>query len=70
MTLQGFLQDKERYFRQCKIGQEILQSHSFLMSRNFETQVANYTQSNRLDVFLQIKRIVEQDLGNLFITPT
>ena len=44
-----------------------MQSHPFLMSRNFETQVANNTESQGINQFLRIKEIVEQGLGHLFI---
>ena len=44
-----------------------MQSHPFLMSQNFETQVANNTESQGINQFLRIKEIVEQGLGHLFI---
>ena len=50
------------------ILQEILQSLPFLISRNFETWVANDTESNVLNRIFANKGIVEQGWGHLFIT--
>ena len=50
------------------ILQEILQSYLFLMSRKLKRKVANGTESNGSNLFLQIKGIVEQGLRHLFIS--
>ena len=42
------------------ILQEILQSHPFLISRNFETQSCQLYGVKQLNLFAQIKGIVEQ----------
>ena len=51
------------------ILQQIMLSHPFLMSRNFKTQGCQcYTDSNGLNLFSCIRRIVEQGLGYFFIS--
>ena len=47
---------------------EILPSHLFLMSQNLERRVTNGVESNKLNLILQIRGIVEQNLRLLFIT--
>ena len=47
---------------------EILQSHTFLRSRNSKRKVFNGTESNGLNLLSQIRGIVENGLGHLFIT--
>ena len=49
--------------------QEIFQSHSFLMSQNFETLGCQWVSSqNELNLFLRIRVTMKQGLGQLFIT--
>ena len=50
------------------IPHEILQSHPFLMSREFETQVANNSESNGSNLFSRIRGIIKQGLRH-FLPP-
>ena len=64
MTLQNFWQNIEY---RVDILKEILPSHSlFWCLESSKLKVANGTKSNGLNVFLQIKGIVEQGLGQFF----
>ena len=47
---------------------KILQSHPFLVSRNFEILGYQSTESNGLNLFSRIRGIVEQGLRHFFIT--
>ena len=63
MTLQNFSQNKLRDVRLSIIAllsmHEILQSHLFLMSQNFEIQVVNSIESNGLNLFSRLREIVK-----------